>query len=201
MWYAADGSVINSCYGHIHCYTSNALPTTYKGGDTNTIPSGYQQDASSAATYPSTNPGNGRMTFYYTNQDSARLLFYHDHSDGITRLNVYSGLVAGYLISDTQEGQMLVAAGVRDAAAPNTPTAQEKTLVIQDKTFVPATSQLKLQDPTWNTAAWGSMGSLWFPHVYEPNQNPGLTPVNSTSPGASPVGRWDYGPWLSLIHI
>ena len=196
MWYAADGSVINSCYGYIHCYTSIAAPTTYKGGDSNTIPTGFQQDLQTAATYPSTNPGNGRMTFYYTNQDTARLMFYHDHSDGITRLNVYSGLVAGYLLNDTQEGQMLVAAGVRSASAPNTATAQEKTLVIQDKTFVPATSQLKLQDPTWNTAAWGSMGSLWFPHVYEPNQNPGLTPVNSTSPGASPVGRWDYGPWF-----
>ena len=196
MWYAADGSIINSCYGYIHCYTSNATPTTYRGADSNSVPTGFHQDATTAATYPSTNPGNGRMTFYYTNQDTARLLFYHDHSDGITRLNVYSGLVAGYLLQDTQEGQVLVAAGVRDATAPNTPTAQEKTLVIQDKTFVPAASQLQLQDPTWNTAAWGSMGSLWFPHVYEPNQNPGLTPVNSTSPGASPVGRWDYGPWF-----
>ena len=196
MWYAADGSIINSCYGYIHCYTSNATPTTYRGADSNSVPTGFQQDATTAATYPSTNPGNGRMTFYYTNQDTARLLFYHDHSDGITRLNVYSGLVAGYLLQDTQEGQVLVAAGVRDATAPNTPTAQEKTLVIQDKTFVPAASQLQLQDPTWNTAAWGSMGSLWFPHVYEPNQNPGLTPVNSASPGASPVGRWDYGPWF-----
>jgi FtsP/CotA-like multicopper oxidase with cupredoxin domain len=195
-WFAADGSPINSCFGYIHCYTSVSTPTTYVGADSNTIPTGYRQDLSTAATYPSTNPGNGRMTFYYTNQDTARLMFYHDHSDGITRLNVYSGLVAGYLLHDTQEGQLLVAAGVRDAAAPNTPTTQEKTLVIQDKTFVPAASQLKLQDPLWNTSAWGSMGSLWFPHVYMPNQNPGLTPVNSTSPGASPVGRWDYGPWF-----
>ena len=196
MWYDAFGSVINSCYGYVHCYTSIATPTTYQGGDTNTIPANFHQDLSNAATYPSTNPGNGRMTFYYTNQDSARLLFYHDHSDGITRLNVYSGLVAGYLIHDTQEGKLLVAAGVRAASAPNTPTTEEKTLVIQDKSFVPAPSQLQLQDPTWNTAAWGGFGSLWLPHVYEPNQNPGLTPVNSTSPGASPTGRWDYGPWF-----
>ncbi len=45
-------------------------------------------------------PGRGSMTFYYTNQQSARLLFYHDHSYGITRLNVYAGEAAGYLIRD-----------------------------------------------------------------------------------------------------
>ena len=36
----------------------------------------------------------------YTNQQSARLMFYHDHSWGITRLNVYAGEAAGYLITD-----------------------------------------------------------------------------------------------------
>jgi FtsP/CotA-like multicopper oxidase with cupredoxin domain len=196
MWYAANGTSINACYGYVNCFTSDATPTSYVGSDSNSAPTGFHQDLQNAATYPSTNPGNGRMTFYYTNQDSARLMFYHDHTDGITRLNVYSGLVAGYLLHDSQEGALLAAAGVRTSAAPNTPTAQEKTLVIQDKTFVPAPSQLAIQDPTWNTAAWGGMGNLWFPHVYEPNQNPGLTPANSTSPGASPTGRWDYGPWF-----
>jgi len=44
------------------------------------------------------NPGNGSLTFYYNNQQSARLQFYHDHSFGITRLNVYAGEAAGYLL-------------------------------------------------------------------------------------------------------
>ena len=44
-------------------------------------------------------PGAGdSMTFYYTNQQSARLMFYHDHAYGITRLNVYAGEAAGYLL-------------------------------------------------------------------------------------------------------
>ena len=34
------------------------------------------------------------------------------------------------------------------------------------------------------------MGSLWFPHVYMPNQNP-----NDLS-GANPMGRVDYGAWF-----
>ena len=43
---------------------------------------------------------DGCSTFYWTNQQSARLMFYHDHAWGITRLNVYAGEAAGYLISD-----------------------------------------------------------------------------------------------------
>ena len=38
------------------------------------------------------------MTFFYTNQQSNRLMFYHDHALGITRLNVYAGEAAGYLL-------------------------------------------------------------------------------------------------------
>ncbi len=49
------------------------------------------------------NPGPGSQTFYYTNQQSARLLFYHDHAWGITRLNVYVGEAAGYVITDAVE--------------------------------------------------------------------------------------------------
>ena len=30
-------------------------------------------------------------------------MFYHDHSWGITRLNVYAGEAAGYLITDATE--------------------------------------------------------------------------------------------------
>ena len=49
------------------------------------------------------NPTDGEMTFYYTNQQSARLMFYHDHAWGITRLNVYAGMAAPYIIQDATE--------------------------------------------------------------------------------------------------
>ncbi len=52
-------------------------------------------------------PGRGAQTYYYTNQQSSRLLFYHDHSWGITRLNVYAGEVAGYLIRDKVEQDLI----------------------------------------------------------------------------------------------
>lgn len=74
-------------------------------------------------------PGGGSMTFYYTNQQSARLMFYHDHALGITRLNVYVGEAAGYLIRDTVE-ESLETNGIIPPLADNIP------LVIEDRTFV-----------------------------------------------------------------
>ena len=126
-------------------------------------------------------PGPGSETFFYTNQESARLMFYHDHSYGITRLNVYAGEAAGYILRDKTE-QDLIASG----AIP----ATEIPLIIQDKTFVPKDAQLGAEDPTWDKAKWGGLGNLWFPHVYMTNQNP--TDIT----GANAMGRWDYGPWF-----
>jgi FtsP/CotA-like multicopper oxidase with cupredoxin domain len=126
-------------------------------------------------------PDDGCMSFYYTNQQSARLMFYHDHAWGITRLNVYAGEAAGYLIQDPTE-QALVANG--------TIPADQIPLIIQDRTFVPDAAQLALQDPTWDPARWGTKGNFWYQHVYMPAQNP-----NDPS-GMSTYGRWMYGPWF-----
>ncbi|WP_243439808.1 multicopper oxidase domain-containing protein [Fundidesulfovibrio soli] len=74
-------------------------------------------------------PGGGSTTFYYTNQQSARLMFYHDHALGITRLNVYVGEAAGYLVRDNTE-IALENAGVIPPVTDNIP------IIIQDRTFV-----------------------------------------------------------------
>ena len=74
---------------------------------------------------------DGCQTFYYTNQQSARLMFYHDHAWGITRLNVYAGEAAGYLITDPTEQKLFGQAGPYADMGEGTP------LVIQDRTFVP----------------------------------------------------------------
>ena len=125
--------------------------------------------------------GDGCETFYYTNQQSARLMFYHDHSWGITRLNVYAGEAAGYLIQDPTE-KNLVDKGVIPL--------DQIPLVIQDRTFVPQAAQLAEQDPTWDASRWGGHGNLWYHHVYMPAQNPG------DPSGMSAFGRWMYGPWF-----
>jgi FtsP/CotA-like multicopper oxidase with cupredoxin domain len=123
----------------------------------------------------------GSSTYYYTNAQSSRLMFYHDHSYGITRLNVYAGEAAAYLLRDAVEAA-LEANGTLPALAYNLP------LVIQDKTFVP--NDVAVQDALWDSATWGQPGDLWFPHVYETNQNPAM------AGGMNPMGRWDYGPWF-----
>jgi FtsP/CotA-like multicopper oxidase with cupredoxin domain len=130
-------------------------------------------------------PGPHSMTFFYTNQQSARLMFYHDHAYGITRLNVYAGEAAPYVLHDPNE-KALITNGTLPAAADTVP------LVIQDKTFVPNDAQLMAQDPTWRSLpnVGQTEGSLWFPHVYMPNQNP------ADDSGANAMGRWDFAEWF-----
>ena len=139
--------------------------------------------------------GPGEMTFFYTNQQSARLMFYHDHSWGITRLNVYAGEAAPYIITDDTE-QALINSGTIPGPTATIP------LVIQDRTFVPQDTQLYNQydaegnvisygqDPTWDKIRWGDYGDLWYHHVYMPAQNPGAPG------GMSSFGRWMYSPWF-----
>ena len=157
-------------------------------------------------------PGPGSQTFYLTNQQSARMMFYHDHASGLTRLNVYAGEAAGYLIQDDTE-KALIAQGIIPAT--------QIPLIIQDKTFVDATPvtpdkvfpadlppgvlatavrpRIRWTDPLWN---WGTgaldaagvrtpvHGDLWWPHVYVPAPNP------DDLSGVNPMGRWAYGPWF-----
>ena len=89
------------------------------------------------------------MTFFYTNQQSARLMFYHDHAWGITRLNVYAGEAAGYLLTDAMEQSLIGTGGALEGLGVGTP------LIVQDKTFVPSAAQMAKVDPTWNYAKWG----------------------------------------------
>jgi FtsP/CotA-like multicopper oxidase with cupredoxin domain len=139
---------------------------------------------------------SGCMTFFYTNAQSARLQFYHDHAHGITRLNVYAGEAAGYVVTDAVEQDMIAgtnATGVNLGLLKVLP-GLGIPLVIQDKTFVDAAT-VYAQDPTW---AWGSgapgtafTGDLWYPHVY-------MTVTNPYDPtGTNPFGRWFYGPWFN----
>ena len=139
-------------------------------------------------------PGDGSQTYFYTNQQSARLMFYHDHAHGITRLNVYAGEAAGYLVTDQLETDMISGtnvAGINPTNAVVLPGVGIP-LIIQDKTFVDNRT-IAAQDPTWN---WGTnpgapmTGDLWYPHVYMPAQNP----YDDT--GVNPYGRWHYGPWF-----
>ncbi len=182
------------------CFTENRATLHLHGGITPWISDGtphqWVTPAGESTSYPQgvsvsnvpdmPDPGPGAQTFFYTNQQSARLMFYHDHAWGITRLNVYAGEAAGYVITDAME-QSLVAPGGALAGLGG-PAGLGTPLIIQDKTFV--SKDIAKTDPTWDASRWGGEGSLWTPHVYMPAQNPG------DPSGMSAFGRWMYGPWF-----
>ena len=187
-------------HGGFTPWSSDGTPHQYftPAGD----PTPYKKDASFrnvsdmvgvGKVIPNPTPGDGLGTYYYTNAQSGRLMFYHEHAVGITRLGVYVGLAAPYLLTDPTEDDLIdnqkvipgTGAGVYKYGIP---------LVIQDRTFVP--NNIDAQDSAWNpwrtaySIAGGVYGDLWFPHKYEPNQDP------RDNSGASQFGRWDYGPWF-----
>ena len=147
--------------------------------------------------------GDGAYTLYFPNNLSGRLMMYHDHTSGLTKVNVYEGMAAGYVVYDPDELTLVANAIGTTLATTVTPTTGPLIgaviptglldsvgipLVIQDKTFVP--KNIAVQDAKWDLTHWGQEGDFFFPHVYETNQDP-----NSLD-GTNPVGRWDWGPWF-----
>ncbi len=195
---APDGTTYTQNRSTLHLHGGNTVwisdgtphQWTVPAGESTNYPKGMS--AQDVPDMPASGPG--ALTFFFSNQQSSRLMFYHDHAYGITRLNVYAGMAAGYLLTDQYEQDLINGTNLGGA----NPTSQKLLpdlgipLIIQDKTFVDATT-IAAQDPTWN---WGTTpptpktGDLWWPHVYMPNQNPYSTT------GINPMGRWDYGPWF-----
>ena len=95
-------------------------------------------------------------------------MFYHDHAYGITRLNVYAGEAAGYLLTDPESrrwSRRPTILGTLGVQGPSRSIDPGQVLRAEP-------TQLAAQDPTWITTTYGGYGNLWFPHVYMPNQNP-----------------------------
>ena len=183
----SENRAIVHLHGGITPWISDGNPhqwTTPAGEDTD-----YPTGVSAQNVPDMPDPGPGAQTFFYTNQQSARLLFYHDHAWGITRLNVYAGEAAPYLITDETEQKLIGPGGALDGVDMGN-SGLGHSLTIQDKTFVPDAATMAQVDPTWDYDKWGGEGNLWQPHVYMPAQNPG------SETGANPFGRWMYGPWF-----
>jgi spore coat protein A len=68
-------------------------------------------------------PGHS-VTNTYPNDQRAANLMYHDHAIGVTRLNVYAGLIGGFVIVDPTEAALGLPSGKFDVP-----------LVVQDRTF------------------------------------------------------------------
>jgi len=69
-------------------------------------------------------PAGNTVTYSYENDQRAATLWFHDHALGVTRLNVYAGLAAFYLLRDDAEDALGLPGG-----------AFEVPLVLQDKSF------------------------------------------------------------------
>ena len=155
---------------------------------------------------------SGCMTLFYTNAQSARLQFYHDHSHGITRLNVYAGEAAGYVVTDAVEDDMIAGSnvtGVKYAGAARV-SCQASAFPWSFRTrpsWTPTRSTPRIQPGTGDGRARPVAKDRRFVylHVYMTVQNPGdvhrnqrLRPLARTAPGstrlprcASMGGRWD----------
>jgi len=68
-------------------------------------------------------PGHS-VTNTYPNDQRAANLIYHDHAMGVTRLNVYAGLIGGFVIVDPAQAPLNLPSGKFDIP-----------LVVQDRTF------------------------------------------------------------------
>jgi len=88
--------------------------------------------------------------YAYPNLQPSAMLWYHDHTVGITRLNIYAGLAAFYLLRDAQED-----------ALPLPRDQFEVPLLLQDRSFNPD-------------------GSLFYPAEFEPEFFGQTITVNGT---------------------
>jgi spore coat protein A, manganese oxidase len=85
------------------------------GGRTPAVDDGYPEHW-----FP---PGKSHLSTYPNHQDAA-MLWYHDHAMGISRLNLYAGLMGVYLLRDEREAQLRLPIG-----------AYELPLVLYDRRF------------------------------------------------------------------
>ena len=142
---------VNRCCVHLH---GGYVPWTSDGGPFAWYtPTGVvgATDGSCGPSFLNGVPGvPGAADYYYPNNQSERLVWYHDHAMGITRLNAYSGMAAGYLLTDP----VLSALSAGDTPAiPG--LAYTLPLIIQDKGFKAAADQ------------WGKAADLSYPYAYE----------------------------------
>ena len=164
---AEEGVPVNRCCVHLH---GGLVPWTADGGPWAWYtPSGEvgATNGSVGASFTNGVTGTpGAADYYYPNNQSERLVWYHDHSMGITRLNAYAGMAAGYLITDP----VLTAMTTGDnPAIPD--LAHTIPLIIQDKGFKTVADQ------------WGKAGDLWYPSVYEHDGEDARWDVGNPSDG------------------
>lgn len=128
----------------------------------------FTRDGIHGKGYATLEPTAANSAIYrYPNHQEATMLLFHDHTLGITRLNVFAGLVTGYIIRDQY-----------DTGLPDNPLRlpngqQEVELILQDKQFdtngqllfpdgSPASNPTGLNGPPPNP----SVHPYWIPEFF-----------------------------------
>jgi spore coat protein A len=156
---ADNGAAANRICVHLH---GGLVPWNMDGGPF----SWFAPDGTHGINFTNGVPGMlDTAEYYYPNNQSTRLMWFHDHALGITRLNAYAGLAAGYLVTDAVYDSLTSPKSGPPLVPPLNYTIP---LVLQEKTFKTVADQ------------WGRPGDLWYPYLYESNQG-------------SVAGRWDLG--------
>jgi spore coat protein A len=123
---AYDQTIHGADMGEPHCRTVVHLHGACVLPDSDGYP-----EAWFSRDWAQTGPFFTTKTYRYPNDQPATSLWYHDHTLGITRLNVYAGLVGLYFIRDELEDGLNLPGG-----------AYEVPLLIQDRMFNPDGSLL-----------------------------------------------------------
>jgi bilirubin oxidase len=119
---------------------SDGYPEAWYLPNATDIPSGYARTGTYYDRFRSSSPlgddwHRGSATFEYPNDQAAATLWYHDHTLGMTRANVYAGLLGLYLLRGDEhvDGRL---PGPAPQAGDQPGTAyRELPLIIQDRSF------------------------------------------------------------------
>jgi spore coat protein A, manganese oxidase len=152
---AETGQHVNRAAVHLH---GGFVPWPSDGGPFHWFTPGSLQHGPSYVRWLPNRLGLLTTDNWYPNAQSARLMWYHDHAVGITRLNAYAGLAAGYVLIDQEELGMFGSGGsVLPDQVPGIP------LILQEKAFKSVSDQ------------WGRRGDLDYPTLADVAV-PGLPP-------------------------
>lgn len=141
--YLGPVPIITHLHGGKTDQQSDGYPEAWYLPNARNIPAGYARDGTYYEPYKAMFAAQtgrawrrGAAVFEYGNDQRATTLWYHDHALGMTRLNVYAGLAAFYLLRGGPSDEVVGLPG--PPPYPNQPAGTrnyEIPIAIQDRTF------------------------------------------------------------------
>ena len=152
-------------------------------------------------------------TCVYPNSQEPKTLWYHDHTLGATRLHMYAGLCAAYIMRDPTQEPANLPGGPADASQDRYGHPYDRVLILQDKSFddngqltFPADGVNPDIHPYWAPEYFGNVivvnGKSWPYLRVEPRRyrfriinasNARFYEFHLTDPGGADVPMWQIG--------